>query len=89
MIKLNDDFSFCVDNHGYRLVQTYDTINVKTKEPCRSEKTTFHPNLQALAEKIVFLSGEDVSGGLDDLAAAWFTSVASIKGFLEGINVSN
>ena len=83
MIKINNDFSFCIDHHGYRLVQTYDTINHKTKEPCRSEKTTYHPNLQALAEKIVFLSGENVSGDLDDLKAAWFSCVADIKKCLE------
>jgi len=83
MIKLNNDFSFCVDHHGYRLVQTYDTVNHKTKEPCRSEKTTYHPNLQSLAEKIVFLSGEDVRGDLDDLKAAWFSAVADIRKVLE------
>lgn len=82
MIKLNDNFSFKVDHHCYRLTQTYDTVNPKTKEPCKSTKDTFHPNLQALAEKIVFLSGENVSGDLDDLKAAWFSAVADIKKYL-------
>lgn len=84
MIKLNDRFSFKVDYHGYKLTETYDTINHKTKEPCKSTKDTFHPNLQLLAEKIVFLSGENVSGDLDDLKAAWFSAVADIKKCLEG-----
>lgn len=79
MIKLNDSFSFKVDHHGYRLTQTYDTVNPKTKEPCKATVDTFHANLQQLAEKIVFLSGENVSGNLDDLKAAWFTCVADIR----------
>lgn len=83
MIKLNDRFSFKVDHHGYKLTETYDTINHKTKELCQTSKDTFHPSLEKLAEKIVFLAGEDVKGDLDDLKAAWFSCVADIRRVLE------
>lgn len=84
MIKLNDRFSFKLDHHGYRLTETYATINPKTKEPTTATRDTFHANLEQLAAKIVFLSGEDVQGDLDDLKNAWFSCVQEIKKCLEG-----
>lgn len=83
MIKLNNRFSFKTDNYGYRLTETYATINPKTKEPSTSTRDTFHPNLESLAAKVVFLSGEDVKGNIDDLKNAWFSCVQEIKKCME------
>ena len=83
MIKLNNRFSFKTDHHGYRLTETCATINPKTKEPSTTTRDTFHPNLESLAAKVVFLSGEDVEGNLDDLRVTWLTCVGEIKKCLE------
>jgi hypothetical protein len=84
MIKLNDRFSFEPYLHSWRLEETFETFNKKTQQYGVGKKSTYHANLQQLAEKVVFLSGENVSGDLDDLKAAWFTCVADIRRCLEG-----
>lgn len=45
MIKINEQFKYQRDHHGWQLIETVETFNRKTKECGTSEKKTFHPKL--------------------------------------------
>lgn len=89
VIKLNDRFSFEPYLHSWRLEETFETFNKKTQQYGVGKKSTYHANLQQLTEKIIFLSGENVSGDIDDMLNSWHYCVAEIRKCLEGkVNVA-
>lgn len=89
MIKINDRFSFKKDYHGYRLTETYDTINPKTKEPSVSTRDTFHSNLGQVAAKVLHETGDSVSGDISDLIAAWHYCTNTITNTLKKLENIN
>jgi hypothetical protein len=83
MIKVNDKFSFKRDAHGYVLIENYIGVD-KNKQPKQQTKETFHPNLDAIAGKILHLCGDDpkIEMEMEDLRNAFFSCKAEIAAML-------
>lgn len=86
MYKINDNLSFVRDHHGFRLTETYPTVNPKTKEATVGSRDTFHPSVDSIAGKILHLCADDsiVELQLEDLRNAYYECRASIAKMLEG-----
>lgn len=83
MIKLTDKYYIKKDLHGWLLLEKTIAHKKDTKEPYEKFNSTFHANLQQIAQKVLH-ENSDVQGDLDDLKSAWFHCVNEIKNVLEG-----
>lgn len=73
MVKVNEQFSYKRDHHGWQVIETVHGINRETKEPTINEKKTFHGTLEAALNKILInstASCENVSQVLGALLRA-------------------
>jgi transcriptional antiterminator len=85
-IKVANNLSFKRDHHGYILIENYIGVD-KDKQPKQQTKETFHPNLDAIAGKILHLCGDDpkIEMELEDLRNAFFSCKAEIAAMLKKI----
>ncbi len=52
MIKINNKFEISRDKHGWQLHEWKDGLN-KDKEPTRTKRTTYHPNLIQICDVVI------------------------------------
>jgi len=65
MIKVNDRFEFEKDTYGWKLHDWSDGVNPKTKEPTRTKRTTYHPNVIQVCNAVI--DREAGGEGISDL----------------------
>jgi len=53
MIKVNPRFEFERDTYGWKLHDWSDGVNPKTREPTRTKRTTYHPNLEQVCNAVI------------------------------------
>lgn len=53
MIKVNDRFEFERDTYGWKLHDWSDGVNPKTKEPTRTKRTAYHPNIIQVCNAVI------------------------------------
>ena len=58
MIKINSEFSIHSDGNCWQVLRKRNGINKKTKEPCVSEKRTYHATLRQACNAVVEQSVE-------------------------------
>ena len=89
MIKVTDRFSFKRDAHGYTLIETYMGID-RNNQPKEQTKETFHPNVDAIAGKMLHLCGDDpkIVMELEDLRNSFFSCKAEIAMMLKKMEES-
>ena len=72
-IALSDKWSINVGPRGYdyELIETFDSINVKTKEPTVGTRKTYHPSLEQCISKLMkqeSLSAIEAADNLKEVA---------------------
>jgi len=66
MIKVNDRFEFEKDTYGWKLHDWSDGVNPKTKEPTRTKRTTYHPNVIQVCNAVIDReAGKEIAADLN------------------------
>lgn len=69
LFTVNDRFQILADTYCYHLVETYEGINRKTKEPKQQQRTSYYPSLEQCLRAVKDAEVKQCSGVQEILEA--------------------
>ena len=82
-IKINDKFSFEKSLNGFNLYTKYQAKRKDTEEEYEKYHTSFHANIEQVAQKVLHEVSEGVEGDIGDLINAYHYCTNTIVKELE------